>query len=76
MTKDNPENCEDLPTENPLYAADVYAELLALAEDGNWREFIEWVVVSTTGQHIDGLKEFVDLWAQMRSVLGLPPGWE
>ncbi len=64
-------NAGDLPVQP---SAESHAELLALAQSGDWAEFFALCPDSGNPDGAEGLRRCLLLWAEMRENLGLPTG--
>ena len=64
-------NTGDLPTRP---SAEYHAELLALAQAGDWAEFFDLCPDSGNPDGAEGLRRCLQLWVEMRNSLGLPTG--
>lgn len=66
-----PINTNDLPTRP---SAEAHAELLGLAQEGDWAGFFDLCPESGNPDGAEGLRACLLLWAEMRQNLGLPSG--
>ena len=64
-------NIGDLPTQP---SPEGYAEMLGLAQAGDWAELFALCPDSGNPDGAEGLRQCLRLWVEMRENLGLPTG--